>query len=822
MDTRVQDYVDDKLQSAADLESLDSLLANVQEQQDLLKKQLDDARREHGEAQADVRQHTQSIQRKGREFQDAQADIDRRLLMVTQSETSDDAVQKFEESMSRLLKLEVASEYMSLLEEVDALRLECVSRLGKDDDAALIAYQRLQQLAASLKPLQDAAEGAAPQLLHHINATVLDLRQTVRTAFSKNLEQMLVKEKLNWPKTSGMVPAALQSEWALHVGRLLDLQKRDLEAQEETSGRNQAVEPSPLLPLEVLLHPLHQRFNYHFSGNKPTNRLDKPEYFLSHITDLLAQFADFVQDNIQPILLKHFRRSDLALTPAYIDATSALITALLPMAKEKLRSVAGQVASQPALLSHLVQEVISFDNILKDSYSYAPSSPAVDWPGLSFFLLDTCGFFQQWLAAERNFALSRYQAILEAPDAGEIDFESTAAEVTKPSKAAIRLNDLLETITERYRDLSSYNQRIDFLIDIQIKIFDTYHRRLQEALDAYLSLTSTLGRAVNTSMTKEELAELQGVKGLDRICRIFGSADYLERAMRDWSDDVFFVELWAELDWRSKKRDSGTGQLGHWQKIQRKTSSTIGSEHDGGLQGALFDETASSYRRLRTRAEKVLVDAVKYDVQNALRPYSAVSTWASLSSSAANDSVSAELDPTLNLLSEYFGFLRKALGKAPLRRVARQTCHDIDGYIFRYILHGKSHFSTAGATQLTTDLRALCGTIDRHVGFGQAQSGMPRLLEAATLLSLPVRGEIPRVQVSRDVPSDEDASAWDDEPDPHSEKENNGHKMSLFQVERLVFMDNESARHALEQLGLELLSEQDARSILRQRIEISS
>lgn len=40
MDSRVQDYLDDKLQSSADLETLDSLLANVKNQQDLLKKQV--------------------------------------------------------------------------------------------------------------------------------------------------------------------------------------------------------------------------------------------------------------------------------------------------------------------------------------------------------------------------------------------------------------------------------------------------------------------------------------------------------------------------------------------------------------------------------------------------------------------------------------------------------------------------------------------------------------------------------------------------------------------------------------------------------------
>lgn len=40
MESRVQDYLDDKLQSAADLDGLDLLLENVKNQQDLLKKQV--------------------------------------------------------------------------------------------------------------------------------------------------------------------------------------------------------------------------------------------------------------------------------------------------------------------------------------------------------------------------------------------------------------------------------------------------------------------------------------------------------------------------------------------------------------------------------------------------------------------------------------------------------------------------------------------------------------------------------------------------------------------------------------------------------------
>jgi hypothetical protein len=45
------------------------------------------------------------------------------LLVATQSETSDEAAQTFEASMGKLKKLEVATGYVELLREVDALRL---------------------------------------------------------------------------------------------------------------------------------------------------------------------------------------------------------------------------------------------------------------------------------------------------------------------------------------------------------------------------------------------------------------------------------------------------------------------------------------------------------------------------------------------------------------------------------------------------------------------------------------------------------------------------------------------------------------------------
>jgi hypothetical protein len=683
----------------------------------------------------------------------------------------------------------------------------------------------VQKLVVDLKPLQEAAEGAAPHLLDHVQVIVTELRQTIEKAYADNLEGTL--KKMNWPKATDTVPMALLDEWTLNVGRLLDLQRPDLKLRRQPSGAYD--DPLVLLPLQVLVRSLEQRFSYHFSGNKPTNRLEKPEYFLSHVTELIRDYSQFVQDNLQPIILRHFRDSeDLLNVPAYIDATTAFITALIPMLKNKLYSIASDIVKQPSLLSHLVQEIISFDMTLQQSYGYAPNSPEEPWSGLGYFFLTTCGHFDRWLSAEKEFALQRYRAIVESPDAGEIDYDAVAVDATKPTKSAIRVNDLLETITERYRNLSDFSQKVKFLIDIQIEIFDMYYRRLNDSLSAYLTATSSLVRTMH-SISKEDQSEVQGVKGLDRLCRILGSADYLERAMRDWSDDVFFLELWMELDYRTKNSgNSKTGSGNSWRDVQARATSAFGQRNsEGKLDGALFDETSGSYRRLRVRCENTLVETLSSQISQALRPYGSMTTWASISSSAAGNSISNELDPALRLLDEYLGFLARANGRLLLRSITRQLCQGIQNYITNHVLSSRVSFSTAGVAQLSFDMQALCANIDRHVGSGQAERGLRKLLQAVTLVGLPVKGEIQRELPGRSGDADAsvddggDDAAWDETDEKTEDLPGEG-KMSLFQAERLVFKDNEGAREVLEQLGLDLLSESEARELLRKRIELGS
>lgn len=65
--------------------------------------------------------HSARVLEQAQRFEKQQIDIDRRLLIVTRSETSDDAVLKFDATMEKIRKLDVAKGYMKLLAEVDTL-----------------------------------------------------------------------------------------------------------------------------------------------------------------------------------------------------------------------------------------------------------------------------------------------------------------------------------------------------------------------------------------------------------------------------------------------------------------------------------------------------------------------------------------------------------------------------------------------------------------------------------------------------------------------------------------------------------------------------
>ena len=130
--------------------------------------------------------------------------------------------------------------------------------------------------------------------------------------------------------------------------------------------------------------------------------MSQPEYFLSHVANLLNTYEEFFVLYFQPIIAQRFRDTVLSLNPLYVDCTSAWITALLPMLRQKLAAFLPRVAAQPQLLSHLIHELMSFDASLRDDWSYTGGSVAEDWRGLTWEVLVKDGWFPKWLQVEKD------------------------------------------------------------------------------------------------------------------------------------------------------------------------------------------------------------------------------------------------------------------------------------------------------------------------------------------------------------------------------------------------------------------------------------
>ena len=218
--------------------------------------------------------HLNKLRERANNHKSQQADIDRRLLIVTRSETSDDATKKFDSSMETLRKLDVAQNYMELLAEVENLGMEARRSFRKSPRAALQPYLRLQSLVNALKEAQPAAEDAAPHLVDHVDKAARTLWKHMKEAFAGDFERTL--KKMNWPRTDISIDESLEQEWVEGVGKLLELQEPELQARDsQDPERARIQEQLVLLPLEIMVRPLELRFKYHFESERQTNRPDK-------------------------------------------------------------------------------------------------------------------------------------------------------------------------------------------------------------------------------------------------------------------------------------------------------------------------------------------------------------------------------------------------------------------------------------------------------------------------------------------------------------------------------------------------------------------
>ncbi|KTG47582.1 hypothetical protein cypCar_00019461 [Cyprinus carpio] len=182
-----------------------------------------------------------------------------------------------------------------------------------------------------------------------------------------------------------------------------------------------------------MLLPLSKRFRYHFTGNRQTNNLSKPEWYLTQVLIWMGNSSNFMDEKIQPVLDR---------AGAKVNARVELCRGLLTLAQEKLAQDAPRLLYDDALFCHLVDEVLQFEKELRGTHSYPRT-----YPGVLHILLEET-VFQKWLSVERKMAVEKVDAMLSAEGAWSSQYKDiTDMDELKAPDCAETFMTLLLVIT---------------------------------------------------------------------------------------------------------------------------------------------------------------------------------------------------------------------------------------------------------------------------------------------------------------------------------------------------------------------------------------
>ncbi|KAL6451655.1 LOW QUALITY PROTEIN: TIP20 Protein transport protein TIP20 [Candida maltosa Xu316] len=474
--------------------------------------------------------------------------------------------------------------------------------------------------------------------------------------------------------------------------------------------------------LDLLLEPFVTRFNYHFSSsNKDTNKLSKPEWafdyletFLSDNLPLLGIIVDDVFKSVDKI------------------GTYEIITCLLIPVRKKVEKMIEQINNRVTndqegklvekngrLLSHLIFELSSFDQRIKEKYKYNPyivqfdEVPSEKWLGITSDILlnDSNHAVKNWLDFENQLAAKRFQnEIIQSKDAFKIDYDyqGNSSEqdhrqiinyhILKPTYSAYGLVKLIDNLNSHFQTLSIVKFQLQYVSRIQMTIIDKYfdvlNNRYKLFNDNLKSMLNMLpGSFANETKTPNSV-DLQD--SLMMLTEIYCSSKFINNALENWSDQLIFIQLWTTY----------TGLL---------TSDPLEDK-------SIFDASVKHYDELINKVIKSYEDFFRIEIKRLLKTYVNTSIWELETNSKDGEEEEEGLEPSTHLgllvgkLAEYLETLSKSLSNLDYFMISDKVVSILCDILFEYVLTN-NEFNRAGVNQLITDFEYMVKSLQYPLHF---------------------------------------------------------------------------------------------------------
>lgn len=626
-----------------------------------------------------VVENVELINREVEQLQENCADLSKK---IAEAFSENDKNIKLQETIDKIGQLDKSLSYLYFIKYIENVSDELETSLSSSDDETMInLYTNLTNISCQLQT------SVCRHLVNYVHETLHFWHNLIKEKLSKEYNDLLKTLKwpfcgtngtaLNTPLPEIMTRFKILTEYLFHLQLPEEMAKPVV-----TSALLTDFAPVSL-PISLLVRPLRQRFIYHFTGAKLTNRQDKPEWFFTQILTWIKDHVQWVQKYIQPI-------AD-SIGFEHLDIKAEFMRALVQLAVEKLHSELPTAQYDDSLFAHLVDEALGFERELRETLLYPQTQPA------TVFVLTQAHIFIKWINMEKKYATEKMDAILSSSTAWE---KLTTADVDdmKVTECADAFLTLLTTISDRYKHLPQPGHRLQFL-ELQLELIDDWRVRLLQLLHENYEdpLTSLMPHILNT-------------------------LHYVATVLEEWGVTVHFLQLQF-----FKKQ---------FEAVENATDrGSDVSENIGEVEGTVFDEAVALLQRLERELIIEISDSVALDVKAKSRAYR-TDKWFAMQSSkeVASLSVTPSGCPMFQELTTRLHVLHNALALPLFNQAWKSLAAQFDQFLFEEVVL-VNRFNNGGAEQLQYDIvRNLFPLFGLYIN--KPESYFPLIKEAYILLNI--------------------------------------------------------------------------------------